>query len=69
MQLYLFVSGSALGIFALTADKTGSNLPAEIDPWILDGNGALPATARPESSDLVTEAVKKHGYFLGHSEP
>lgn len=68
MQLFLFKSGNDPDVFALTVDRTGMNLPREMGPWTLIGNGAVPATVGPDLSDVVMAAVTQYGYFVGSSE-
>jgi hypothetical protein len=68
MQLTLFRD-----IFGLTAEPTGSNLPAEFSPWQKARQGAA-AEAYAGSSleglalfDPAIRAVDRYGFYLGRS--
>jgi hypothetical protein len=72
MPLALFHSTKDSGVYAVTADPTGGNLPEEAGPWrqctdaILTDGGML---ADLVTSDAVGEVVASKGWYLARVSP
>jgi hypothetical protein len=71
MAIYLFFSESDAGVFALTADWAGINLPPELGPWSRSGNGQ-DLSQEGETEDSVSNPVHAiiagAGFYLGRTD-
>jgi hypothetical protein len=73
ISVVIFRSGIELGMFAVTTDTTGDNLPAAYAPWHELGTGASGRVFReslglsPGASRDLVRAVREDGYCLACS--
>jgi hypothetical protein len=68
MGIYLFWSAADSVVFGFTADPDGHNLPAELAPWLKNGDGqSLPAAPRNAlvASNAVIRTIQRDGFYLG----
>ena len=65
MKVYVFRSGRDPEVYGFTSEVTGSNLPADLEPWQAQG-GAMPAT-QATASDMILETLRDRGFYLMRS--
>jgi hypothetical protein len=66
MAVYVFHSTKDASVFAFSTDVSGKTLPDEFAPWERASGGAMPINTAGLSDD-VTEAIARHGYYLGRA--
>jgi hypothetical protein len=64
MQIYIFRSQQNANLLGLTADKTGNHLPADLGPWITNGNGTPAIPTDEATSKAVVNAINSDGFYI-----
>ena len=72
MGIYFFWSTVDATVSGLTSDPEGANLPADLAPWIRNGEGQALYTG-PAGTDTATnrvlQAVQRDGFYLMRTGP
>jgi hypothetical protein len=68
MHVFTFRSRTYPGITGFTTRRTGANLPAELGPWALVGQGAMhigdPVPGVYRGADTVLAGIGGDGFYI-----
>jgi hypothetical protein len=70
-EVFIFRSEQSVGLFALSRDMTGSNLPGAYGPWQASSRQAMQgpfSNAKSGYSELVIFAIETRGFYLSRSD-
>jgi len=63
-KLFVFVSDQNGGLFALTRDPSGANLPWAYGPW----QGSTDQTLGDVAKERTLDSIELRGYYLSRSD-
>jgi hypothetical protein len=72
MQVFIFHSEKDSDVAGFTAQRDGSNLPAEFAPWKPLGGSVMQVgdniVGVTDNANAVLDGIKRDGFYLGRSE-
>jgi hypothetical protein len=72
MHVFTFRSPTSPGMIGFTTMRTGANLPEELGPWLLVGQGSMhtgdSVTGVYRGADTVLAGIKRDGFYIARAE-
>jgi hypothetical protein len=71
MHVFTFRSETCPDITGFTTKRSGANLPEDLGPWLLVGQGALhagnPVTGVYRGADTVLAGIERDGFYIARA--